>query len=141
MVFLIEVAQYHCSDRFLIFDGLEIDHLIFSFQRQTPADRSDREVIALCEFPSERAFSGKDLYLDMVVIYATKLIHIAGINIMQMYTSSALTKLRICGRPHASGFKIPFERLITAFVRNIKVDNDVVLRRLNEMNHRGVQSG
>ena len=49
---------------------------------------------------------------------------------MKMHTSAGFTEFRICLRPLASFFNIPFVAFVTFFVRNIKVYDNMILRNL-----------
>lgn len=64
----------------------------------------------------------------MVVVDPAEPGHISGINIMQVDAAAAFTHLRIGCRPLARLFQIPLKGLSALVIRNIKVDDDVVLK-------------
>ena len=75
----------------------------------------------------------------MVIINPTEPRHVSGIDVVQMDAAAALAHLCICRRPFTRLGQIPFKGLITLFVRNIKVNDDMVLRQLYIVELGGVQ--
>ena len=60
---------------------------------------------------------------------------------MQVDAAAALTHLRIGRRPLARLLQIPFKGFSTLLVRNIKVDDDMVLRQFDIVKFCGVEGG
>ena len=58
---------------------------------------------------------------------------------MQMDAAAAFAHLRIGRRPFARFLQIPLEAFISLVIRNIKVDNDMILRKLDIVEPAGVQ--
>ena len=75
----------------------------------------------------------------MVVINSAKPCCVSGINVVQVDATAAFTHLCISRRPLARLGQIPFKGLIALFVRNIKVDDDVILRQLYIVELRGIK--
>ncbi len=67
----------------------------------------------------------------MVVVNSTQSGGISGINIMQVDTAATLAYLRIGRGPLACLSQILLKRFLPLLVRNIKVDDDVVLGELD----------
>ena len=59
---------------------------------------------------------------------------------MQVDASTALAQFCVRSRPLACLFQIPFKAFLTRLIWNIKVDDNVVLRHLDIMEPRRVQS-
>ena len=60
---------------------------------------------------------------------------------MQVDAAAAFTHLRIGRRPLARLFQIPLKGLSALVIRNIKVDDDVVLRHFDIVKFCGVDGG
>ena len=58
---------------------------------------------------------------------------------MQVNAAAAFAEFRIGQRPLACLLDIPFKGLVAVFIRNIKVDYDMVFRKLDVMELGGVQ--
>ena len=140
MVFLIQIPFDLRSKTFLALHPFEIYHLLFSFQWQTRIDGCDGQVIALCQFPAQRAFAVENLNFNVIVIDSAQLCRIFRINIMQMNPLPAFTQFCISGRPFARLLQIQFKRLVSVLIRNIKVDNNMIFRNLDIVEFRRINT-
>ena len=84
---------------------------------------------------------GKDVYLDMVIIDTTESRRVAGINVVQMDAASAFTHLRIGRGPLTRLCQISLKTFVALVIRNIKVDDDVVLRKFDIVEPVSIQLG
>ena len=75
----------------------------------------------------------------MVIIDTAQPCRIAGVNIMQMDALTAFADLGIGRRPLTRLCQVQVKALVAIFVRNIEVDDDMVLRHLDIVEFRGIQ--
>ena len=126
MILAVKILLDHRPEHLLILNTFEVHHLFVSFQWQPRADRCDRQVVAFCQFPAQRALACENFHFDLVVIDTGELLRIPCVNIMQVDACSRFTELCVSRRPFARLFEIGLEVLVSVLIRNIEVDYDVV---------------
>ena len=77
----------------------------------------------------------------MVIIDTAESRWVAGVNVVQMDAASAFAYLRIGRGPLTRFCQISLKALVALVVRNIKVNDDVILRKFDIMEAAGVQLG
>ena len=75
----------------------------------------------------------------MVIINPAKSRWVASVDVMQMNAASAFADLRIGRRPFARFGQIAFKAFVALVVRNIKVDDDVILRKFDVVEAAGLK--
>ena len=91
---------------------LLIQHFLLLYG-QTFRDPLDRQAIARDKSPPQRRIPREHLDLNSRREYAAKLSCVSIVDVVEVYTTSTLGPLRICGRPLACCFEVELGGLFT----------------------------
>ena len=106
---------------------------------QSAADRGDRNVVAQTQPPTKAALSFRNFNLDVLSIQFLQFFGIPGINIMQVDPLSALAIFGIGLWPFVRRLQIQHCILFAFFIFQIKVNNNVILRKPYKVELRRIQ--
>ena len=69
----VEISLDRGPKSFFVLETFEIDHFVFSFQRETRTDWRNWQIVALSQLPSKRTVSSEYFDLDVISVNSTQL--------------------------------------------------------------------